>query len=454
MIELKLQVNTGFRMIAVYFKDSYKFINLPLRLLPKSFGFHNELQKGFFPHDLNTKENLSYASDHLPDVVYFGINDMTCEESNRFLSWYDEEKVKYDNDDCLVYNLHEEMIKYCYDDCFVLATAFTKFNESMIMELKSTGVQGIIDHDYTILADFITLPQMVIHWFVGCMMNEHQISVVPAGGYSSGKCGSLKECIWLAYLDKVHLQEEGDDFVPIVSRYCSGVGQHRVGDFFLDRFRELPNGGREFYEFYGCYYHGCSVCYADRSKIVRCKHREDGYITVDKARIDTIEHERLIRRLSKFDEVNDKWIVLWEHEFNERCGEFKSTLSEDVLDNMPDKLNPRDAVKGGRTEVFKMHTKVKDLCTQTIRYLDINSLYPLVMSVTEFPIEHPTIRCGHGSCIDLMKKLDRDNVQFIGVCLVRILATKCLMVPYLPHKCDGKLIFLLCKKCSLHGAVQ
>ena len=47
----------------------------------------------------------------------------------------------------------------------------------------------------------------------------------------------------------------------------------------------------------------------DRSKIVRCKHREDGYITVDKARIDTIECERLIRHLSKFDEVNDKWIV-------------------------------------------------------------------------------------------------------------------------------------------------
>ena len=48
MIELKVQVNTGFRMSMVYFKDSYKFMNLPLRLLPKSFNFHNELQKGFF----------------------------------------------------------------------------------------------------------------------------------------------------------------------------------------------------------------------------------------------------------------------------------------------------------------------------------------------------------------------------------------------------------------------
>ena len=49
MIELKLQVNTGFGMTIVYFKDSYKFINLPLRASPKSFDFHNELQKSFFP---------------------------------------------------------------------------------------------------------------------------------------------------------------------------------------------------------------------------------------------------------------------------------------------------------------------------------------------------------------------------------------------------------------------
>ena len=54
----------------------------------------------------------------------------------------------------MLYNLRREMLKYCYDDCLVLATAFSKFNELMIMELKSTGIKGIIDHDYTILADF------------------------------------------------------------------------------------------------------------------------------------------------------------------------------------------------------------------------------------------------------------------------------------------------------------
>ena len=46
MIELRIQIHTGFRMCSIFFKDSFKFMNLPLGLLPKSFGFHNELQKG------------------------------------------------------------------------------------------------------------------------------------------------------------------------------------------------------------------------------------------------------------------------------------------------------------------------------------------------------------------------------------------------------------------------
>ena len=49
MIELRIQIHTGFRMFSIFFKDSFKFMNLPIHLLSKSFGFHNELEKGFFP---------------------------------------------------------------------------------------------------------------------------------------------------------------------------------------------------------------------------------------------------------------------------------------------------------------------------------------------------------------------------------------------------------------------
>ena len=95
-----------------------------------------------------------------------------------------------------------------------------------------------------------------------------------------------------------------------------------------------------------------------------------------------------------------------------------------------------------------MHTKVTDVDSQVIHYLDVNSLYPYVMSKTKFPIGHPMIRRGHAPFIDLMNELERRDEDFIGVCMVRVLAPRGLMIPYLPHKCDGKLMFLLCKKCS------
>ena len=74
MIEFKIQVHMGYHLSSVFFKDSYKFMNLPLRLLPKSFGFHNELHKG----------NMHYISDSLPDVGYFKIDQMNEEEKMRF----------------------------------------------------------------------------------------------------------------------------------------------------------------------------------------------------------------------------------------------------------------------------------------------------------------------------------------------------------------------------------
>ena len=282
MIELKIQIHTGFRLSSIFFKDSYKFINLPLRLLPKSFGFHNDLQKGFFPHLLNTSNNMDYVSDSLPDIEEFGVNEMSEEEQCRFLEWYKNES------DELVrsgrsYELRNEMKKYCYDDCNVLATAFGRFNESMISELVRSNMVGIVPHQYTILADFITLPQLVIHWYVGTSVPERTLAMVPHGGYDGSKCGSLKENLWLTYLDKLYEQDERLDFVPIRSRYCSGLTQKTVGRYHLDGFRILNDGSKECYEFYGCYYHGCPICFLNWSKVVRRKHRENGFHTVEAA---------------------------------------------------------------------------------------------------------------------------------------------------------------------------
>ena len=107
------------------------------------------------------------------------------------------------------------------------------------------------------------------------MMPERTIAVVPNGGYDRGKFGSLNERVWLTYLDTLHGELEGEEFIPILPRYCSG-GQQRLGDFYLDGYRVLSCGLRECYKLYGCYYHGCSTCFPERSRVVRCRYRENG----------------------------------------------------------------------------------------------------------------------------------------------------------------------------------
>ena len=189
-------------------------------------------------------------------------------------------------------------------------------------------------------------------------------------------------------------------------------------------------------------------------KGLRCKHRENGYVTVEKAYVDTIDRKQCIKHEMRFDNMNDKWIIIWEHEYNDMEDLIKKELGEWCVSGLVDKMNPRNAVKGGCTEVFRMHTLVKNPDKQSIRYLDVNSLYPYVMSITEFPVGHPTIRRGDYSCRSLLRKLDGWGISFIGVCLVRVVAPRNLMVPYLPHKIDGKLMFFLCRECLLNGAVQ
>ena len=146
MIESRIQVHRGSRLSSIYFKDSYKLINLPLHLLPKSFGFHNDLQKGFFPHLLNMKENMNYESAKLPDIKFFDADSMNEEDRRRCERWHRKESSRMKSQGGL-YNLRSEMLKYCYDDCFMLSTTFIHFNESMVCELKQSGVTGITDHE-------------------------------------------------------------------------------------------------------------------------------------------------------------------------------------------------------------------------------------------------------------------------------------------------------------------
>ena len=173
------------------------------------------------------------------------------------------------------------------------------------------------------------------------------------------------------------------------------------------------------------------TCFPDRSKVIRHKYRENGYHTIEKAYQDTISREIEIKNLLKFEEGFDSWISIWEHDYNDNEKLYRDYLTKDVMYELVDKLNPRDSVKGGRTEVFRMCCCVEDPENERISYLNINSLYPYVMSKIDFPLGHAEIRRGNHSCRNLLSKLRSTNIDFIGVCEVQVLPPDNLFVPCL-----------------------
>ena len=177
-------------------------------------------------------------------------------------------------------------------------------------------------------------------------------------------------------------------------------------------------------------------------------------MTIECAYVNTLEQKREIKSIMSFDDRIDKWIVMWEHEYNDKEKQLKEYLGSECCYDLVDKLSLRDSIKWDHTEVFRMHAIVRDVAPESISYLDVNSLYLYVKTAIDFPNGHPVIQHGDQSCRNLLHKLHSKNEKLIGLCQVRVLAPNDVTIPSLGHKTDGKLMFFLCRTCSLDGHIQ
>lgn len=113
------------------------------------------------------------------------------------------------------------------------------------------------------------------------------------------------------------------------------------------------------------------------------------------------------------------------------------------------RIDLRDCLVGGRVEVFRSHVEVdteNELQKlpeqrQNIYYQDVQSLYPYVLRTCSYPTDHPIIIPGNK--VDL-----HDMKRYFGIALCRVLPPRGLLIPVLPLRCDGKLLFPLCNKCA------
>jgi hypothetical protein len=62
---------------------------MPLPKLPEALWLTSS--KSWFPHYFNSEANLDYVGP-IPDIQYFGADEMSERERKDSLSWYNEQK--------------------------------------------------------------------------------------------------------------------------------------------------------------------------------------------------------------------------------------------------------------------------------------------------------------------------------------------------------------------------
>lgn len=131
-----------------------------------------------------------------------------------------------------------------------------------------------------------------------------------------------------------------------------------------------------------------------------------------------------------------KLVLIWEHDWV-----YKKKYDDDINNfvtqlDIESRLDPRESFFGGRTSPLKL--KHKASCDETIRYVDVVSLYPATQYYGRFPVGHP----------DIIVNDFKDVSEYYGLVKCKMLPPRDLYIPVLPHKSKGgKLTFPLCRSC-------
>ena len=274
-------------------------------------------------------------------------------------------------------------------------------------------------------------------------LEKEKIASEPTFGWN-GKLGNQsKEALqwlqWLDYQKRKNVTQEERDFHdemktphaqhPAYKRYIQHAGNG--GEKFIADINTTVDGYEEetntVYQYYGCYYDGCETCYPNRTEShVRLSGRK---------MYEVREHTR--RTTSKLRRLGYMVIEMWGCEWVKKKKE-DPEIKEfvDTLDYI-ERLKPRDAFFGGRTNAAKLYHKCKP--GEKIIYVDFTSLYPTVNKYGQYPIRHPTI---------ILNPKDQNIENYYGIAKCRVRAPRKLHHPVLPVRVKDKLMFPLCVRCA------
>jgi hypothetical protein len=136
-------------------------------------------------HYFNTEENLDYVGT-IPDIMYYGADDMSVSERSDFLAWYEGQKIE-------VFDNRRVLESYCQDDVTVLRQACQVFRREF---LHIANIE--------VFQESITIASACNKVLRKRFLKPYTIGIIPAGGYTGGVKYSKKAIMWLLYKEKVN----------------------------------------------------------------------------------------------------------------------------------------------------------------------------------------------------------------------------------------------------------
>ncbi|KAK3925255.1 putative DNA polymerase [Frankliniella fusca] len=380
------------------FIDSLMFLPMPLSAMPKSFGL-NELKKGYMPFLANCPDFYNYEGRMLDKDLYC-VSGMKSKAADDFHKWYDSQVAKN-----YVFNFRKELIEYCISDVTILRQACHAFRKLF------AGVAG-----FDPMFQCITLSS-------ACMAayRRNFLRVNTIGGYHGRGKQSHSALRWLDYeshkLGKVIKTIHTDREVSVMGRRVDGYVE-----------LSLENGGVEkrIYQFHGCFWHSCPIHFPptqddqtnryEQTQRLTAMFRRNGFIVIEK----------------------------WECEFKRELNsdpEVKAFFEANPTTRTPP-LNLRDGLAGGRTSALRWYHKADVTKGEKIKMADVVSEYPNANLRGAYPFGHPKLFLEGDPTMPPVE-------EWNGMVKITVLPPQDLFLPVLPFKCNGKLMFPLCRTCAV-----
>ncbi|GLV33246.1 hypothetical protein CBL_08414 [Carabus blaptoides fortunei] len=217
----------------VRFINSLNFLPMSLASLVKALDLPPSLKKGYFPHLFNTAENSSYVGP-LPDVEFYGANNMHSDHREQFLKWH-AGKVREN----YIFNMSAEIVEYCMWDVDILRRACEKFRKTFIN-----------NREVCQFTEAVTITSACSKVFQRRFLKHRTIGLIPSGGDRMRDTQSRVALEWLIWEEETRQIR-----IDHAARVREAVldGGFKVDGYYAP--------GKLFFEFHGCFHHGHNLCF-------------------------------------------------------------------------------------------------------------------------------------------------------------------------------------------------